>query len=430
MIDDADLRVRRLFESAGQAFASGRPQDAEQLMRQAESMAPAHPLVQGEIAARMLRSGDAAGARDVLEQAVKADPSRASLWLNLAAALRRLNRVDEEKVALRKAIALEPRNLRALLQAASLHELQGQTREAAATYRNALQMIPPGAEPPPEMRPVLQHAQDVVDANHRALEAFIESRLKDVRSRHAGKPVARFDRCLDTLLKKRRIYRQQPSFMFFPNLPTIEFYDRADFPWLDSIESATDDIRGELLDLLADERMKFEPYVALSDTTPLDQWRELNHSRRWGVFFLWREGAAVPENIARCPRTVAALETWPRCDVPGSAPSALFSILDAKTHIPPHSGISNTRLIVHLPLIIPPGCRFRVGGETREWQPGKAWVFDDTVEHEAWNDSEVPRAVLIFDLWSPFLSEAERDLVRTATAAVGDYYGTRSYRES
>ncbi len=429
MTDDGNRRVEQLFQAASQAFAGGRAQDAERLVRQAEAEAPQHPLVLGEIAARMLRAGDAAGARETLEQAVKADPSRASLWLNLAAALRSLNRIDDEIEALKKALTLEPRNLRALLQAASLQEIQGRTRDSAATYRRALQAMPPGVEPPPEMRPVIQHARDVVDANHRALEAFIETRLKDLRTRHADQPLARFDRCLDTLLQKRRIYRQQPSFMFFPNLPAIEFYDRGDFPWLDSIEAATDDIRAELVNLLADGQTELEPYVALSEMTPLDQWRELNHSRRWGVFFLWREGVALPENIARCPRTVAALEAWPRCDVPGSAPSALFSILDAKTHIPPHSGISNTRLIVHLPLIIPPGCRFRVGGETREWQPGKAFVFDDTIEHEVWNDSDVPRAVLIFDIWSPFVTEAERDLVRSTTAAVGEYYGTRAYHE-
>jgi aspartyl/asparaginyl beta-hydroxylase (cupin superfamily) len=79
---------------------------------------------------------------------------------------------------------------------------------------------------------------------------------------------------------------------------------------------------------------------------------------------------------------------------------------------------------VHLPLIVPPDCSFRVGGETREWVPGKAWVFDDTVEHEAWNRSDAPRAILIFDIWNPFLTVAERDLVRAATDVVVKYYGS------
>jgi len=77
-----------------------------------------------------------------------------------------------------------------------------------------------------------------------------------------------------------------------------------------------------------------------------------------------------------------------------------------------------------LPLIVPPDCGFRVGGETREWIPGKAWVFDDTIEHEAWNRSDSPRAVLIFDIWNPLLTAAERDVVRAATEVVGTYYGS------
>jgi len=143
--------------------------------------------------------------------------------------------------------------------------------------------------------------------------------------------------------------------------------------------------------VLADGPETLEPYVSV-DGIPQDRWRELNNSRRWGVFFLWRGGDAVAENIARCPKTAAALEGWPKCELQGSAPSAVFSILDARTRIPPHTGVNNARLIVHLPLIVPPHCGFRVGAETREWQPGKAFVFDDTIEHEAWNDSNDPRA--------------------------------------
>jgi aspartyl/asparaginyl beta-hydroxylase (cupin superfamily) len=241
--------------------------------------------------------------------------------------------------------------------------------------------------------------------------------------------LARFDKCLATLLRKQMIYRQQPTFMYFPNLPVIEYFDRDLFPWLDPIEAATDDIRAELLQVLAEDAANLQPYVSLPETSPLKQFRELNNSRRWSVYYLWREGTAVTENLARCPRTAEALKAWPRCDVPGYSPSAVFSILDAKTRIPPHTGVSNTRLIVHLPLIVPPGCGFRVGAERREWQPGKAFVFDDTIEHEAWNDSDDPRAVMIFDIWSPFLNESEREMVSAATIAVGEYYGSRPYRE-
>jgi aspartyl/asparaginyl beta-hydroxylase (cupin superfamily) len=206
-----------------------------------------------------------------------------------------------------------------------------------------------------------------------------------------------------------------------PQLPAIEFFERDEFPWLDQIEAATDDIRSELINVLADGSAAVEPYVAVQGT-PGPGWRELNHSRRWGVFYLWKAGEAMLENQARCPKTVAALSSWPKCELAGTAPTATFSILDAKTRIPPHVGVNNARLICHLPLIVPPGCGFRVGAETREWQPGKAFVFDDTIEHEAWNDSDASRAVLIFDIWNPHVSPAERELVSTLTVGVGEFY--------
>ena len=422
-----DRRVIQLIDAASQASERGLVEEADRLFREAHAAAPRHPLVLNETARRLLAAGNAAGARQLLEQAVRDAPSIVSLWLNLAAALRGLKLPGEEMQALKRALALEPRNMRALLQTASLQEMQGQQRAAAANYRSALQMIPPGVEPPAPLRPVLRHAREAVEANNRALESFVESRLAATRERHSGAPVRRFERCLATLLQKQPIYRQQPTFMYFPELPAIEFYERKDFPWLDAIEAATDDIRAELVNVLADGPSTLDPYVAIGEGYPVDQWRELNHSRRWGIYCLWREGASIPEHIARCPKTATALEAWPRWNVPGYGPSALFSILDAKTRIPPHTGVHNTRLTVHLPLIIPPGCGLRVGAERREWIPGKAFVFDDSIEHEAWNDSDVPRAVLIFDIWSPLLSAAERELVAAVTAAVGDYYGVRPY---
>ena len=424
-----DRRIRQLIETAAQASASGRVQEADRLVRQAEAEAPQHPLVLNETARRHLMNGNAAGAHALLTQAVSQESSNASLWLNLAAALRGLKRADEERTAIDKALTLEPRNLRALLQKASLQEISGQVRAAAMTYRHVLQSVPSGSLPPQSLRPVFQHALQFVAANDRELEQFIESRLKNLRERHKDEPLQRFDRCLETLLRKKPVYRPQPSFMYFPRLPAIEFYDRSEFPWLDSIEAASDEIRAELVNLLQEGPSVLMPYVDIPAGMPLDQWRELNQSRRWGVYYLWQEGVAIPEHIARFPRTVAALEAWPRCEVPGCSPTAVFSILDAKTRIPGHTGVSNTRLIVHLPLIVPPGCGFRVGAERREWHPGKAFVFDDTFEHEAWNDSDVPRAVLILDIWSPHLSAAERDMVRQVTADVGEFYGTGSYHE-
>ena len=110
--------------------------------------------------------------------------------------------------------------------------------------------------------------------------------------------------------------------------------------------------------------------------------------------------------------SLESLESVPRSQVPGRMPTAFFSVLRPRTHLPAHNGVTNSRAIIHLPLIVPAGCRFRVGGETREWKVGEAWAFDDTIEHEAWNDSDELRAILIFDVWNPHLTEAEQHLLR------------------
>lgn len=315
---------------------------------------------------------------------------------------------------------LEPGPFQALMRAAWTHEIQGERRAAAATYRTALQTIPRLL--PPSVRPLLDHAKAAADANDAELGDFLAGRLAALRARHGGRGLDRFDRCRDVLLRRRRVYRPSPSFLYFPGLPAIEFYDRDLFPWLDALEAATADIRAELVRVLADGPTALEPYVSV-DGAPQDRWRELNNSRRWGVFYLWKAGEAVAENLARCPKTAEALAPWPRCELSGTGPTAVFSILDARTRIPPHVGVNNARLICHLPLIVPEGCGFRVGAETRAWEPGRAFVFDDTIEHEAWNDSNQPRAVLILDTWNPFLTEAEREMVSALTAGVGEYYG-------
>jgi aspartyl/asparaginyl beta-hydroxylase (cupin superfamily) len=210
--------------------------------------------------------------------------------------------------------------------------------------------------------------------------------------------------------------------MLFPHLSNLEFIDRQQFPWLDAIEAATDSMREELLEVLSADEVGVQPYIAYGEGLPLNQWKELNNSRRWGAYFLWNEGKRVEDHIARCPRTVESLASVPRVDIAGRGPTAFFSILDARTRIPAHTGVTNTRLTVHVPLIVPAGCGFRVGGETREWQVGTAWAFDDTIEHEAWNDSDAPRAILIFDVWHPELTPLERDLVRESTVALAEYY--------
>jgi aspartyl/asparaginyl beta-hydroxylase (cupin superfamily) len=143
----------------------------------------------------------------------------------------------------------------------------------------------------------------------------------------------------------------------------------------------------------------------------------------WSAFYLWKDGEIVAEHAARCPKTMRALAGAPLTRVKGRSPAVLFSLLRPGTHIPPHNGFVNTRLICHLPLIVPERCRLRVGNETRSPVEGKAWLFDDTIEHEAWNDSAETRVILLFEIWRPELSAEERKLVSAMFEAIDQHSG-------
>jgi aspartate beta-hydroxylase len=417
-----DSKVRGLVMQAERAMAAGQRDEAKRLLAQAKSAEPEHPLVLNAEAVQALHAGDVVGARRLLERAIAEDATNPGFWLNLATALIQLNLPQESVAALDKVLVLDPRHLLALFQKAALLQGQGKSRAAAELYKNALATIPPGAQLPEALRPAIQKAQTVIRENNAALENLLDGKLRELRGRYDKAQLARFEHSLDALLGKRRIFVSNPTFLAFPKLPAYEFYERDDFPWLKDIEAATSDIRAEFERVLIEDAAKLEPYIRYPEGVPLDQWAELNQSKRWSVFHLWREGKRVEQHAARCPRTVEAFERLPgNVDIAGVGPSCMFSILSPRTRIPPHTGVTNTRLVVHLPLVIPPGCGFRVGSETREWKEGEAWVFDDTIEHEAWNQSEVPRAILIFDTWNPDLTPAERDLLRVTVAAVQEY---------
>jgi aspartyl/asparaginyl beta-hydroxylase (cupin superfamily) len=422
-VSQAASEVGELISQAERALASGDRARADALLLRVKSIDPEHPAILNEAALHELRSGNAAAAREMLERAIARDGSNTRLLMNLAGALRRLGLADDEMRIIGRVLTVEPRHLFALLQKATLLESQGKSRAAAKVYHNALQTIPAGTSVPGALRGLIDKAIEATKANDAALNAYLAERLHELRVRHADAEQDRFDHCVDGFFGRRQIFTPRPTFLHFPQLPAREFYPRAQFPWLDRVEAATAEIREEFARVFAADAASLEPYVAYPQGVPLDQWAELNHSRRWSVFYLWRDGKPVEDHLQRCPRTAQLISTLPLLDIAGYAPTVFFSILDARSHIPAHTGVTNTRVIVHVPLIIPPGCRFRVGSQTREWRAGEAWAFDDTIEHEAWNDSEVPRAILIFDVWNPYLSAAERDMVSAMVTGIARYYG-------
>jgi aspartyl/asparaginyl beta-hydroxylase (cupin superfamily) len=161
------------------------------------------------------------------------------------------------------------------------------------------------------------------------------------------------------------------------------------------------------------------PYIQYPDRVPMRQWKALNHNPDWTAIHLLQNGRRIDANARHCPRTLDAISRMDQPSVPGASPNAMFSLLAPRTRIPPHTGVANTRLVCHLPLIVPDECGFRCGSTTRKWRVGEAFVFDDTIEHEAWNDSGELRVVLIIDLWAPALGDDDRQAVAAVIGASG-----------
>src|SRR5688572_1712790 len=371
-----------------------------------------------------MSAGDLASAETALLEAVSLDKSSLSAWLNLAAVRRQRQDLDGAFNAIREVLTLDARNFPALLMSASMLEKEGRAVPAALAYGVALANAPPDDRLDAPTLKAVQRGRVVHSAYTRQLNDHIRMRVADAEDRCSPVERRRINAFIDMTLRTRRRYQQEPSEYYYPGLPAIEFYERSEFPWLEDLEGATAAIGQELVDIIRDDRPGFAPYIHYDQHMPLDQWRELNHSPRWSAYHFYEKGRPIEDRCRRAPSTIAAVSRLPQAEVALRSPSAMYSALAPKTRIPPHTGVANFRLVVHLPLIVPPGCGFRVGGEQWEWRVGEACVFDDTIEHEAWNNSDDPRYILICDVWSPRLSPEERVAIAGIIAATDTFNGT------
>jgi len=420
------LQPQQLVSAAQQAMQAGRLEEAARLWSQLLGIVPEHPQALFHLAQQRMAQKDYAGAIHLLQRAERADPKAPAIALNLAFAHRAQSNAAPELEALDRALAIDPYYLPALLAKGQAAERANKPRQAARIYKNALTIAPADDQIPASLQNSVQHARRVVEANAASLQTHLDEALSRARQAHqdAIRP-ARFEMCKEALLGRKKIYTQQPTMLHYPELPPIQFYDNAEFSWIGRLEAAAGTIREELIALLEDSAggpKGFRPYVQHPPGAPLNQWEALNYSPRWSAYFLWEDGERKEEHCARCPETAAIAQSMPLANIPGYAPAVFFSVLEPHTRIPAHTGVTNIRLIVHLPLIVPPNCGFRVGNDSRAVEAGKAWVFDDTIEHEAWNESDQNRFILIFDIWNPLLSPAERELATTLLTAMRSYY--------
>ncbi len=326
--------------------------------------------------------------------------------------LARAARLPEAEALLRRVLTEAPDDLSALLLFGDVLHAGRKQVEASQAYRVAVTQ----AE-----RLGLSRAKPYEASLARAIErlggytddysAMIDTVVpKGARSE-------RFNQSIDILLGRSVIYLQQPTKYYFPGLPQAPVYPREQFPWAAALEAETANIREELRAVMARDGA-FAPYLPAGASRPQARSHRLVGDPAWSAFYLWKDGVRQEANCALCPKTAAAMDQVPLDHLPGQAPSVLFSLLKPGAHIPPHHGLINTRLICHLPLIVPGPAWLRVGHHTHHWKEGELLVFDDSFEHEALNEAEATRVVLLFDVWRPELNEQERREVAALIGAI------------
>lgn len=405
------MTVEQHLSRAAQAQQEGRRAD---MLREAEAalrIRSDHPVALNILGMEALDRDEPAAAAIHFAAAAQADPKAVALWLNLAKAHRLAGDDEAERAALEAALETDQRNLNAHIRLAQLHERRGEMGDATIRWSGVAQLAGEHVSPPPELRAIFDHAKAFIVERKQRLADAITGALADDLAQASPRDRRRISAAKEVMLGRRQVYANQCFGMHYPFLPADEFFDRDHFPWLEELEAQTDTIRAELRELLASGDAGLSPYVTMPPGTPRNIWSDLNNSAAWSALHLWRDGERVEGACARAPKTVEIVEKLPLSGIPGRTPTVFFSILQAGKHIPPHTGVTNTRAIIHLPLIVPGDCMFRVGGETREWREGEAFAFDDTIEHEAWNKSDQDRAVLILDCWNPHLSEHERQMI-------------------
>lgn len=392
------------------ARQSGRTSEARRHFEAVIAIDPTQPVARNVLGLDAIANGDLRAGADHLEHACRGDPNAPELWINLSSAYKALENADAERAALEKALALDQRYLPALIRVAELHERLGQDAAAAERWSNVLAVTASLDQSSPEMQQLLTHARDYVARQREGLASALEKALADDLATASTRENRRVHAAADVMSGRRRVFVNECHGLHYPFLPADEFFDRDHFPWLEQLEAGTDEIRRELRAILANPDPGLLPYITQPSGVPKNKWTPLDRSLDWSALHLWLDGNRVDEACARAPKTAALVDLLPLCRIPGRAPAVFFSILRAGKHIPPHTGVTNVRSIVHLALIVPEGCTFRVGGETRPWVEGEAFVFDDTIEHDAHITAE-DRAVLIIDTWNPYLSETERTAI-------------------
>lgn len=364
--------------------------------------------------------GDTARAHECVDAAARHAPGVAAVALQRAQLQLAAGEPQDAVDTLADLLGRQPKQYVAWLLLGQAFAVAGQQELALRAWSQGLRhgqaagQLMNLASTPPAFRPVIQ--QIIAQVNDKLYSPVFEA-FGQMRTRFGIDEMARLEHALAVYVGARQDApknpHQQPKFLFFPGLPEGPYHDPFLHPWTGRLVESFDAIRAEALAVLEadagiEEFLQFAPgqsrdgYLGGAGSKP-----------SWDAFFFYRHGKRYDDNHARCPATSKLLDSIELCEVAGQAPEVCFSVLQPGTDILAHHGVTNTRLVMHLPLVVPPGCALNVkGGGEHVWREREPMMFDDTFEHEAWNRSDRQRIILLMDCWNPHLTEVERIATR------------------
>jgi aspartate beta-hydroxylase len=413
------------------------------------------------------QAGDVLRAELLYVELLRGDPGHPGLLAALGAMA--LERGDGDR-ALRFLTPLQaqrPGDLRLALQVAGLYWQAGEHRMATGMLESSLRIADRNDEEAPkawlalgEMRFALGDTDTAGRAWHRAIERarvrgwwvdpgqipqalgpmidrarresqaarkrHLAAAVDALRDEHGAAELRRVDRAIAAFVgegdARPQDPRQRPKFFYFPDLPSEPYLDPARVTGANALNAAFDAIRAEALDLV-EQGVQLPGFVDVRPGDRIENYLGGDAAKpAWDAFFFFRHGRRYDEHHDRCPRTSEALSAFDLFHLEGQAPEACFSFLAPHTTIKPHYGVSNVRLVMHLPLVVPPDCALNlIGVGEHVWREGELMLFDDTFEHEAWNRSDQVRIVLLMDCWHPGLTAVERDAVGRMIRAAAEF---------
>ncbi|WP_334180257.1 aspartyl/asparaginyl beta-hydroxylase domain-containing protein [Pseudoxanthomonas sp.] len=407
--------------------------NAAQALADAEQGLAAHPhddALQLVAAQGLMALGRFAEAATRLDTLTAAAPGMGEAWMRLGACRLHVGDTPGAVDALERGVALAPEAFIARLQLAEGLQVLGRTEEALVQFFRAVTTAQAKGRwlndttTVPDLRDRVRQAMATIDAGRHAL---FSNAVAPLVEQHGADDLRRVVHALEGYLGLRPAGspdpRQKPTFFYVPDLQPEPYFDRTLFPWYAALEQATDAIRAELQQVLA-ARKGLQPFLDFSGGARKSDFLDNAHdldAAAWDGYFFYRHGQAYAGHLAACPVTSAVLAQVPLTRIDGHAPEVLFSLLSPGTVIKPHHGVTNSRVVTHLPLIVPPDCALEVGGVEHAWAEGRCVTFDDSFLHAAWNRSDRLRVVMILDTWHPRLREVEVQALTRLVETIGAF---------